>query len=347
MTKKSSLQCYQYLSEHIRLKKLAKLLTIAFTLLIIGLMLLPWQQTAFGTGKVIALSPNERQQNISAPVSGRLDKWYVHDGSHVKKGDPIVMLKDNDPNLMERLQMEKKSIGLSLNFLNHAAETAYIDVERQKKLFNSGINPRKSYEQAKFKYLDYKNRIEKTKIELAKIDVRISRIKRQLVKAPMAGTIIGRISGQESVLVKQGDILATLVPDTQSRAVSLWLRGIDIPLIHPGQKVRLQFEGWPAIQFSGWPSVAVGTFGGVVSIVDPTDNGYGRFRILVTPGPNNQWPSSTILRQGVRAHGWVLLNQVKIGFELWRRFNGFPPTVEKPPMMTNQVEQANDEKRQK
>ena len=38
--------------------------------------------------------------------------------------------------------------------------------------------------------------------------------------------------------------------------------------------------------------------------------------------PDNRW-----LRQGVRANGWVLLNQVKLGFELWRQFNGFPPTV--------------------
>jgi len=29
----------------------------------------------------------------------------------------------------------------------------------------------------------------------------------------------------------------------------------------------------------------------------------------------------------VRANGWVLLNIVPIGYELWRQFNGFPPVV--------------------
>jgi len=29
----------------------------------------------------------------------------------------------------------------------------------------------------------------------------------------------------------------------------------------------------------------------------------------------------------VRANGWVLLNQVTLGFELWRKLNGFPPSV--------------------
>jgi len=96
----------------------------------------------------------------------------------------------------------------------------------------------------------------------------------------------------------------------------------------PGNLVRLQFEGWPALQFSGWPSIAVGTFGGRVLLVDPTDNGKGKFRVLVESDPGDDpWPSRRFLRQGVRANGWVLLNIVPIGYELWRQFNGFPPVI--------------------
>ena len=102
------------------------------------------------------------------------------------------------------------------------------------------------------------------------------------------------------------------------------------PLLHTGDQVRLQFEGWPAIQFVGWPSVAVGTFAGEVKLLDATDDGTGRFRILVEPDASSEaWPESRYLRQGVRANGWVLLQQVKLGFEVWRRFNGFPPTITK------------------
>ena len=106
------------------------------------------------------------------------------------------------------------------------------------------------------------------------------------------------------------------------------MNGNDAPLITPGRLVRLQFEGWPAIQFVGWPAVAVGTFGGKVLLVDSTDNGQGKFRILVVPDPNDEpWPSNRWLRQGVRANGWVLLNEVSLGFEFWRQFNGFPPVI--------------------
>ena len=76
------------------------------------------------------------------------------------------------------------------------------------------------------------------------------------------------------------------------------------------------------------PSIAVGTFGGRVLLVDSTDNGKGRFRVLIEPdAEDQQWPSHRFLRQGVRANGWVLLNVVPLWYELWRQFNGFPPVV--------------------
>ncbi len=117
------------------------------------------------------------------------------------------------------------------------------------------------------------------------------------------------------------------MPDTKSRAVELLVDGNDAALIDPGRHVRLHFEGWPAIQFSGWPSVAVGTFAGKVAFVDAADDGEGHFRVVVVPEGDEPWPSGRYLRQGVRANGWVLLNQVRLGYELWRLFNGFPPVV--------------------
>ena len=150
------------------------------------------------------------------------------------------------------------------------------------------------------------------------------------LRAPMDGTVLRVLSGQGNAFVKSGDPLLVLVPDTTDRAVELWVAGNDMPLISVGRPVRLQFEGWPAVQFTGWPSVAVGTFGGTVALIDATDDGSGRFRIVVRPDNADPWPTGLYLRQGVRVNGWVLLDQVKLGYELWRRFNGFPPTV-KPP----------------
>lgn len=163
--------------------------------------------------------------------------------------------------------------------------------------------------------------------ELARIEVRLARQTTQAVKAPRSGTILRVVAKQGGEMVKEGDVLAVIVPDTKDRAVELWIDGNDVPLVTPGRVVRLQFEGWPAVQFAGWPAVAVGTFGGTVAFVDATDDGKGRFRVLVVPDGKEPWPATRFLRQGSRANGWILLDRVRLGYEVWRQFNGFPPML--------------------
>lgn len=170
--------------------------------------------------------------------------------------------------------------------------------------------------------------IGKLRNELAKLETQLARQETQRVVAPRDGYIMRLVAYDKSAIVKQGDPLFTIVPETDQPAVQLWVSGNDAPLIAPERHVRLQFEGWPAAQFSGWPSVAVGTFGGKVVLVDPTDDGMGKFRIVVVPDEKDDpWPKYPYLRQGVRVHGWVLLDQVPLGYEIWRRMNGFPPSL--------------------
>ncbi len=170
--------------------------------------------------------------------------------------------------------------------------------------------------------------IAKTEKELAQIRVKLAQQQNQVVKAPRDGFILKMLVNQGGEMVKEGDPLFVLVPYTTDRAVEIWVSGNDAPLITAGRHVRLQFEGWPAVQFAGWPSVAVGTFGGTVFNVDAQDNGKGQFRVLIVPDKTDEhWPSEKYLRQGVRANGWVLLDEVKLGYEFWRRLNGFPQSV--------------------
>ena len=170
--------------------------------------------------------------------------------------------------------------------------------------------------------------ISKIKNELAKLETQLARQETQEVVAPRAGYIMRLVAYQRSAIVKEGDPLFTIVPETDKPAVQVWVNGNDAPLISPGRHVRLQFEGWPAAQFSGWPSVAIGTFGGRVALVDPTDDGAGKFRVVVVQDDADApWPDFPYLRQGVRVHGWVLLDQVPLGYEVWRRMNGFPPSL--------------------
>ena len=167
---------------------------------------------------------------------------------------------------------------------------------------------------------------------LQPVEVRLNRQATQVVTAPAEGTIFRLLVQPGSAVIKAGDEIASFVPESASPVAELWVSGNDVPLLSRDRPVRLQFEGWPAVQFVGWPSVAVGTFGGRVLLVDATDDGKGKFRVLVTPDSADQpWPSTTYLRQGARAKGWILLNTVPLGFELWRQFNGFPPAIGEGP----------------
>ncbi|MCM2370157.1 HlyD family secretion protein [Aporhodopirellula aestuarii] len=170
--------------------------------------------------------------------------------------------------------------------------------------------------------------LNKSQKDLLDIETKLARQSNQTIRAPFDGYLTQIVPNLGSAVLKEGDPICVIVPDTADRAVQIWLDGNDAPLVSPGRHVRLQFEGWPAVQFAGWPSVAVGTFGGEVVSVDATDNGKGKFRVLVRPEDMNSWPEDRYLRQGVRANAWVLINRVPLWFEIWRNMNGFPPMID-------------------
>lgn len=163
---------------------------------------------------------------------------------------------------------------------------------------------------------------------LTNSEINLSRQNMQKIVAPRAGVIFRLPVNSQSQMISQGQPLLVILPDTEARSVELMVDGRDAPLITKGSEVRLEFEGWPALQVPGWSRVRLGTFGGKVAFVDPTDNGMGNFRVMVVPdGTEQDWPEARFLRQGINAKGWVLLENVTIGYEIWRVLNGFPPRV--------------------
>jgi len=142
----------------------------------------------------------------------------------------------------------------------------------------------------------------------------------QVVKAQKAG--IGEF-------VKDGDMIAEIVPDKIKYAVEMFVRPLDLPLLAPGQKVRFMFDGFPAIVFSGWPKASSGTFGGEIVAIESNVSMNGKFRVLVKEDPADKpWPYQ--LKMGTGAQGIALLKDVPVWYELWRNINGFPPDYYKP-----------------
>ncbi len=186
-------------------------------------------------------------------------------------------------------------------------------------------------QQAEQYVLEIQQKINTIEKEIVDLQNKRSEFDRLEVSAPRSGFIQQWYGVAGSDTVKEGDQLFVIVPEATELAVEMKVTGNDMPLIQEGDPVRLQFEGWPAVQFVGWPSVAIGSFGGKVNRVFPTDDGNGFFRVVVTPDNHfareDGWPDDRYLRQGVRANGWVLLNRVPLGYEIWRQLNGFPPVI--------------------
>ncbi|UYZ64562.1 HlyD family secretion protein [Hymenobacter weizhouensis] len=216
-----------------------------------------------------------------------------------------------------KLQSAENKLASSRQQLTNAQlELTSLAAEYQDKLAKSESD-RRSVTGYQF---DTEGQIAKMRNELANLSIRSAFYQ---ITAPQDGYVVRALKEGLGEIVKEGEPIVTVMPNAPQLAAELYVKPMDIPLLSVGRKVRLQFDGWPALVFSGWPGTSFGTFGGVVAVIDNIDS-QGQYRVLVTPDPEQEpWPKP--LRVGSGVYGWALLDDVPIWYELWRQLNGFPP----------------------
>ena len=149
------------------------------------------------------------------------------------------------------------------------------------------------------------------------------------VTAPQDGFINKAIKGGIGETFKDGEALINIMPTNYDLAVETFIEPIDLPLMHVGEEVRVQFDGWPVIIFSGWPNASYGTYGARVVAVETFISENGKYRVLLAPDKeDHEWPDA--LRPGSGARTIALLEDVPIWYEMWRKLNGFPPNYYTP-----------------
>ena len=174
----------------------------------------------------------------------------------------------------------------------------------------------------------FDTRAQVTKLENAYTNYKI-RSGLLYVTAPQSGYINKALTGGIGVTFKEGEELVGIMPSKYDLAVETFVRPIDLPLLHIGEKVRVQFDGWPAIVFSGWPNVSYGTYGAKVVAIEQFISANGKYRILLAPdNKDHAWPNA--IKVGSGAKTIALLQDVPIWFELWRQINSFPPNYYQP-----------------
>lgn len=403
---------------------------LVFAIMGIVIMFLPWTQNINSRGNVTTLTPDQRPQTIQSPIPGRIEKWYVREGDHVKKGDTILFISEVkneyfDPNLVNRTGQQIKakeasvsSYGSKVNSLNNQIgalrnerklkleqtqnkllqsklkvksdsidfEASKIDLqiaERQigaiQDLYDEGLKSLTEFEEKKSKFqekqaklISQENKYLASKNEVINAMVEINRVKAEYVdkiskaesdkftaksnqfdaeaqvtklesdftnyeirnelyyiKAPQDGFINTAIKGGIGETFKEGEQLVGIMPANYDLAVEMFVDPIDLPLVHIDEKVRVQFDGWPAIVFSGWPNISYGTYGAKVVAIENFISKNGKFRVLLAPDESDhEWPEA--IRVGSGALTIALLEDVPIWFELWRKLNGFPPNYYQP-----------------
>ncbi len=410
---------------------------VAFSIILLVILFLPWTQNISGDGFLTTLKPDQRPQTIQSPIPGRIEKWYVREGDFVNKGDTILHISEIkseyfDPNLVARTgqqikakemavtsyQEKVKALQTQIEALTkerklkleqarnkllqsklkvqsdsidlEAAKTNILIAQRQfdrtTQLEGEGLKAvtdveekRLKLQETQAKLISQENKLLTSKNEVINAQVEINRIEAEYadkiaksrsdrftaqsnqfdseaqvtkleneytnyemrsslmyIRAPQSGFINKALQSGIGETFKEGDRLVGIMPSDYEMAVETFVEPIDLPLMHLGEKIRIQFDGWPAIIFSGWPNVSFGTFGGKVVAIETFISDNGKYRILVAPDPDEApWPKD--LRVGSGAFTMALLEDVPIWFELWRQINGFPPNYYQPENATADV----------
>ena len=311
------------------LRLFVRILYFAMGATLLALFIVPWQQNVPAAGRVSALDPFDRIQTVAAPVSGRVLKAWVIEGTRVKEGDRLLEIVDLDPEMIPRLAQQRQALesqlsagrekvrvyqmqvealtraqdlarqaaenlvevaGANVRSAQHGVEAAeaavaqaQLNFERQKQLVDEGLASTLEFEvaelinkQAKAELsqdrqaltasieeekarradlgrvqTEAQARIESARAEeqgaeaeaagkdqeLATLSVRIAQQNAQLITAPRSGTVFRLYASPGAELVKAGDPLVALLPESQGQATELWVDGNDVPLIHEGRSV--------------------------------------------------------------------------------------------------------------
>ena len=233
--------------------------------------------------------------------------------------DARVKLQETEA---KRISQEAKLLASKNGVLNTKIEISKLKAEYADKI-SKAQSEKFSAQSSQF---DSEAQVQKLDSDVSNYSIRNGLL---YITAPYDGFIQTALRGGVGQTFKEGEALVGIIPENVDLAVETFVEPIDLPLIHKGEKVRVQFDGWPAIIFSGWPNVSYGTYGAEVVAVERFISPNGKFRVLLKPdSEDHPWPKD--VRAGSGAFTMALLDDVPIWFELWRQLNGFPPNYYQP-----------------
>lgn len=151
-----------YIHRYGRVVRLSFLFILAASLVI---LFLPWTQTVSMEGYVSALDPENKPQQVTSRIAGRIEKWYIRDGDFVKKNDTIAFISEIkeeylDTMLISRSESQVRSKEISMQ----AYEKKIQAIDEQIDALNSSLRLKVS--QAKNKIIQARAKVSSDSIEV-------------------------------------------------------------------------------------------------------------------------------------------------------------------------------------
>lgn len=173
--------------------KLFRKFLLGFLFALIIIVFLPWTQNVSSTGRVTTLKPSQRPQTLQSQIPGRIEQWFVQEGTFVKKGDTILRISEIksdyfDNKLTERTGQQLNSKTLSVKAYNNK-------VNALKKQIGALQNERV------LKLKQAKNKLEQSylKVKTDSIDLEAIKIKQQIAKTQFNRVVTLQKEGLKAV----------------------------------------------------------------------------------------------------------------------------------------------------
>lgn len=252
---------------------------------------------AFVEGHIIRVSPK---------VTGIIEKLYIDDNEHVKKGQLLLTIDDRDYKVKyeqakaayEMALYRQKSAVVDKNAAQTDMKVAQQDFDRYKNLYEKGAVSQQEYDRAKSKYDLAKANLataqqnvfskEKNKVadaELKRLEALMNQAKLELSYTKIFASEDGKItnrSAEEGAYINAGAPLFSIVPD--KRWVVANFKETQLDKIRVGQKVKIKVDAYPHLKLYGVVDSIQSSTGAKTSMFPP-ENAVGSYVKVVQRVP--------------------------------------------------------------
>jgi len=194
------------------------------------------------TGKVKAQSDVQ----ISADVMGRIEKMPVREGDTVRTGQLLVQIDSRSR------EMDVAQAKGSLLSANSALETASINLEREKQLFQKNLSSQASLDLAQS---NYDQAYAQVQVSQANLDGAQDQLEKTTIRAPMSG-VITKLNSEvgENVVIGTMNAPGTVImviSDLSAIEIEADVDETDVASVKLGQDVKIALDAFPDTTFKG------------------------------------------------------------------------------------------------